>query len=51
MILNKATDSHDINESYALEQSQERLLGEGSFGKVYLGYDKVNGSKVAVKVL
>ena len=27
----------------------ERLLGEGSFGRVYLGFDETNGVPIAIK--
>ncbi len=36
-----------ISDKYQLE----RLLGEGSFGKTYLGRDLVNGKQVAIKII
>ncbi len=46
----KQEDKHKDKPKNIFKMDQERLLGKGSFGKIYAGYNKTTGEEVAIKM-
>ena len=43
-------EGHKNKEKYVFTMDKDRLLGKGSFGKIYAGYNKKTGEEVAIKL-
>ena len=46
----KQDDSHKSKPKNIFKMDTERLLGKGSFGRIYAGYNKTTGEEVAIKM-
>ena len=46
----KQEDKHKDKPKNIFKMDQERLLGKGSFGRIYAGYNKTTGEEVAIKM-
>jgi casein kinase 1 len=46
----KHDDSHKSKPKNIFKMDTERLLGKGSFGRIYAGYNKTTGEEVAIKM-
>lgn len=46
----KQEDKNKDKPKNIFKMDQERLLGKGSFGKIYAGYNKTTGEEVAIKM-
>jgi len=46
----KQENKHKDKPKNIFKMDQERLLGKGSFGKIYAGYNKTTGEEVAIKM-
>ena len=43
-------EGHKNKEKYVFTMDKDRLLGKGSFGKIFAGYNKKTGEEVAIKL-